>query len=80
MLHHLRMIVFPLLHFCLYVVAWLPSLIVFANFGLLFDLCLSHSTTHPWEKKIATYLNPYNSCLFRFNSSQIFVTNSESII
>jgi hypothetical protein len=50
------MIVFLLLHFHLYFVTWLPGLIVFANFKLLLDLCLSQSTTHPWEKKIAKSL------------------------
>jgi hypothetical protein len=68
-LHHLQMIVLPLLHFGLHYVAWLPGLIVFTNFKLVIDLCLLPSYYSSLEKKIAKYLNPYNSCFLKFISS-----------
>jgi hypothetical protein len=40
MLHHLQIVVCPLLHFFLHFVAWLPNLIVSTNFELLLYLFL----------------------------------------
>jgi len=68
-LHHLQMTIFPLLHFGLHYVAWLPGLIVFTNFKLVIDYVCCHLVIRPWKKKIAKYFNPYNSCLLKFISS-----------
>ncbi len=62
-------------NFCFHCVAWLPSLIIFVNFRLLFNLCLSPFYYLLLGKKFVTNLSPYNNGLFRFNSSQKKITN-----
>ncbi len=80
MLHHLLMAVLPLLDFCFHIVAWPPSLIIYAKLWVTIQFMFITILLFVLGFFFATYLNPYNSCLFIFNSSQKKFTNFEFII
>ncbi len=79
-LHHLQTTILLKLHSLLHFTTWLPSLIISANFKLLFDLFFCHFIILPWKFVFAIDLNPYNSYFFILNSSQIFLTNFKYVV
>jgi hypothetical protein len=79
-LYHLQIAIILLLHYLLHYATWQPSLIIYANFRLLLDLCLLPFYYFSLDFFFTIDSNPYNGCLFIFNSLQIFFTNSEYVV